>query len=227
MIVTRKSASTGFRLSKTRCLQPHMALATALLLVASMNHASAAENRSLTLYTAFRDGGSFRNETTGRTASIDSSAAYSASLEFPLDANSQFQVFYSYQKSSLGLDASALGATPVDAGFPLQIMYLQLGGTSFVTGEIGHGTYLVGGVGTTLFDPTLAGYDSELRLSANLGLGYQQPLGKHLALRFEARGYFTLINSTGGLFCNGGCTLSIAGDAVAQGELSIGLAFDL
>jgi len=212
---------------QTPGFQPKIALAAALLLAASMNLAGAAEGRSLTLYSAYRDGGSFQNQTTGKSASIGSSAAYSASLEFPLDASRQFQVLYSYQKSSLGLESPLSGATPANGGFPLQIMYLQLGGTSFLTGEIGHGTYLVGGLGAALFDPTAAGYDSELRFAANLGLGYQQPLGKHLALRFEARGYFSLINSSGGLFCNGGCTLAIAGDAVAQGELSIGLAFSL
>jgi hypothetical protein len=48
-----------------------------------------------------------------------------------------------------------------------------------------------------------------------------------MALRFEARGYFTFINSSGGMFCSGGCTVAISGQVVAQGELSIGLAFGL
>ena len=49
------------------------------------------------------------------------------------------------------------------------------------------------------------------------------PLGKTFALRFEARGYATLVNSSGGLFCSGGCVISVSGDAITQGELMLGL----
>ena len=32
-----------------------------------------------------------------------------------------------------------------------------------------------------------------------------------------------LVNSSGGLFCSGGCVVSIEGDVVTQGELMLGL----
>jgi hypothetical protein len=60
-----------------------------------------------------------------------------------------------------------------------------------------------------------------------LGIGYHYPIGDRMALRVEARGYFTFVNSSGGLFCNGGCTIAISGNSVVQGELSVGLAFRL
>jgi len=42
------------------------------------------------------------------------------------------------------------------------------------------------------------------------------PLGDSLGLRFEARGYATLLNNRGGLFCgsNVGCVVSISGTAL-------------
>jgi len=46
-----------------------------------------------------------------------------------------------------------------------------------------------------------------------------------VALRLEARGYATLVNSSGGLFCSGGCTLQIEGDTLTQGEVQLGLSF--
>ena len=58
---------------------------------------------------------------------------------------------------------------------------------------------------------------------ASPALGYQVPVGDTFALRFEARGYATLVNSSGGLFCSGGCVVSIEGDVVTQGELMLGL----
>jgi hypothetical protein len=64
-----------------------------------------------------------------------------------------------------------------------------------------------------------------LRPSLNLGVGYQLPLAQQLALRFEARGYVTVVNSSAGLFCSGGCVFKIKGDAVTQGEAQLGLSY--
>ena len=61
------------------------------------------------------------------------------------------------------------------------------------------------------------------KLPMNIGVGYQWPVGGTLAVRVEARGYATLVNSTGGVFCSGGCVVSIKGDTVTQGELMLGL----
>jgi hypothetical protein len=59
----------------------------------------------------------------------------------------------------------------------------------------------------------------------NLGIGYQLPLGERVALRFEARGYATLVDSDSALFCSGGCVVSIKGDTVTQGDILLGLTF--
>ncbi|MFO1301138.1 MAG: hypothetical protein U1F17_12300 [Burkholderiaceae bacterium] len=48
-------------------------------------------------------------------------------------------------------------------------------------------------------------------------------LGERVALRVEVRGYVTLVDSQGGLFCSGGCVVSIRGDTFTQGEALIGL----
>jgi hypothetical protein len=87
---------------------------------------------------------------------------------------------------------------------------------------VGRGPYFVGGLGATLFNPA-SGYSSELYPSINIGFGYQWPLGDKLAVRVEARGYATLVNSSGGVFCSGGCVISIKGDTVTQGEVMLGL----
>jgi hypothetical protein len=46
---------------------------------------------------------------------------------------------------------------------------------------------------------------------------------EYAALRVEGRGYWTLINSSGNLFCSGGCTVTIKGDTLQQLEMLIGL----
>jgi len=87
------------------------------------------------------------------------------------------------------------------------------------------GGYLAGGLGVTYFKPDLDEFTSEVRASMSLALGYQWMLSKQVALRTEMRGYFTLINSSGGFFCNGGCTVSIRGDTLTQFEGLVGLSY--
>jgi hypothetical protein len=182
-----------------------------------------AEDNAFTVYGSIRDGGSFTDANTDQTLSIDGSGAVAASLDWGLDGARQVQVFLSRQQSHLGIDQSP--PTQVGSQLPLNVWYLHLGGTVFFDGEIGRGGYLVGGLGATLFEPAQSGYSDELRASMNLGLGYQLPLGERLALRFEARGYLTLVNSSGGLFCSGGCVVAIKGDAVTQAEVQLGLSY--
>ena len=131
-----------------------------------------------------------------------------------------FMVFAGKKLNSWGPQRLA-----IIGGFILGIGYLlagMIGGTSFWQGKLGDGPYVVGGLGATFFDPG-EGFDDELRASLNLGIGYEQPLGKTLAVRFEARGYATLVNSSGGFFCSGGCIVSISGDVFTQGEVMLGL----
>lgn len=188
--------------------------------VAACAHARPPAERlhALTVYGGLRDGGSFQEAGSDTKLRLDSSAAYTLALDIALDVTRQLQFFVSHQRTELDLS----GASAIAARLPLRLTYLHLGGTNFFDGPIGRGPYATGGLGVTLLDPG-EGYSSELRPSLNLGFGWQQPLGAQVALRFEARVYFTLVNSSGGLFCSGGCVVAIKGDAITQGDVMLGL----
>ena len=179
----------------------------------------AAQN-TLTIYGGYRGGGSFQ-ESVSPNASLElkGSGAGSISLDWGLDSARQVQLFASYQSTEF--PAPAAGAPAI----PLTVSYLHLGGTNFFEGTVGRGPYVVGGLGITRLAPGLSGLSDEIRPSMNVGLGYQLPLAQSLALRFEVRGYFTLINSSSTLFCSGGCVLSIKGDTLTQAEAMIGLSY--
>lgn len=178
-----------------------------------------AQGRAVTVYGGFRDGGHFVDADSDQSLPIDGSGAVSLAFDLPYDETRQFQIFVSHQRTAVSLkNSAAFSGSELD----LNITYLHVGGTNFFTGPVGKGVYLAGGIGATYFDPA-QDYDSELRASMNLGLGYQLPLGQMLALRFEARAYATLVNSSGGFFCSGGCVISISGDTITQGEVMLGV----
>jgi hypothetical protein len=186
----------------------------------ALSAAVAGSQTTFTLYGGARGGGEFEDAAAaGNTFKLDSGAAFSASVDWPLDDGRQGQVFYSYQRSAL--PGRAFGQP---AEVAVNISYLHLGGRVFVEGDARHGGgYVVGGLGATWFSPGLGGLSNEVRPSANVGMGWQWALASNVALRAELRGYFTLINASGQFFCSGGCVVSIRGDTVVQGEGLLGL----
>ena len=205
-------------------------LFTGLLGTAAAGNAQPVRDNAFTLYAGYRDGGRFTDITTGNKLPIEASGVGAVSLDLALDpeAGTQFQIYLSRQSSQVDARQAtqpAAPAAPLPAKFPMSVTYAHIGGTVFPSKTIGQGAYLVGGLGATLFEPDLQGLANELRPSISLGIGYQLPLGERLALRFETRGYATLVNSNSALFCSGGCVLSIKGDTVTQGDILLGLTF--
>jgi|APIni6443716594_1056825.scaffolds.fasta_scaffold275163_2 hypothetical protein len=199
----------------------HISTLTTAALMALATALPAAAQNAITFYGGYRGGGSFQQDTSPfDTVSLKSSATGSIALDFGLDAMRQVQIFASYQSTELESTAT----TPA---VPMTVSYLHLGGTNYFEGAVGRGAYVVGGLGVTRLAPALSGLSAEIRPSLNLGVGYQWPIAGALSLRAELRGYFTLINSSGGLFCSGGCVVAIKGDGLTQveGLLGLNLAF--
>lgn len=195
---------------------PALLLAAALSLLAAL---PAAAQNSLTLYGGYRGGGSFEQTVGATTATdgLDGSGVAALAFEWAIDAARNGQVFASGQRTHLQLAPG--GGQP---SVPIDIAYLHLGGTNFFDGQAGRGAYIAGGLGATFMSPG-GGFSSEIRPSMSLALGYEHALTPSLALRGEVRGYATLINSSGGFFCSGGCVVSIHGDGMLQAEALLGL----
>jgi len=187
--------------------------------VASAADQAVKGDKAFTVYVGYRDGGRFSDSDSDEAIELKGSGALSLALDIGIDGSRAYQIFLSQQRTDLDFNdtPSASGET-----ISMNVTYLHVGGTYFWDGGRGHGPYVVGGLGATYYAPG-SGYDSELRPSLNLGIGFEQPLSKQLSLRFEARGYATFVDSSGGFFCSGGCVVSISADVVGQGEVMMGL----
>jgi len=173
---------------------------------------------SVTVYGGYRFGGSLTDANTGTTIDLKDDASAAVAIDIGLDRQTQLQFFYSYQNTALTSGAFS----PQVNNFGLTLHNYHLGGTYFIE-EVGRGLYFMGGIGGTTATPDLAGLNSETFFSGNLGIGWMVPLGKHVGLRFEARGYGILIDNDSAMFCSGGCVVSIKGDTLTYGEALVGV----
>jgi hypothetical protein len=184
----------------------------------TLGRAAGSEN-GITLYGGYRAGGNFTETTTGQDVRVGSFASFALAVDIALEPRKQVQLFYSRQKTDLSSGAFLVSTSSI----PLTIEYFHIGGTAFFE-TMSSGPYVVGGIGATVFRPSGPGLTSETKPSMNLGLGYMLPLAHNLGVRFEARGYATLIDSTGGMFCsNNSCLISIKGTTLYQAEALVGL----
>jgi hypothetical protein len=203
-------------------MKMHIVVAATLL---ALSAGPAVAQNAITIYGGARAGGAgfSNNGTVDNQDSLDLQGGGAVSIAFDraIDPNRQVQLFFSHQSTELRNVVRNDGSTET---VPLDISYAHLGGTYFFEAGIGKpGVYVVGGLGVTYLAPDLDGLSSEIRPSMNIGFGYEQPLGTALALRFEVRGYATLVNSNSSLFCSGGCTVNIKGDVITQAEVMLGL----
>jgi Outer membrane protein beta-barrel domain len=200
-----------------------MALLIALLAApyarAQSTSPSKPEN-SITLYGGERFGGSLTDSTSGSTVSLQNGSSFGAAVDIGLDRGTQLEFFYSRQNTKVS--SNAFSGSANDVG--LELNNYHLGGTAFIDG-VGHGLYVMGGLGATTAKSKASGRDSETFLSGNIGVGWMVPLGQHVGLRFEARGYGILLSNNSAVFCGdtAGCTAAIKGNAIFEGEVLAGI----
>lgn len=189
----------------------------------AQNQAPMPPQSALTLYGGFGGGGSFeRVGNKSADANVDSNAVGAASIDWRFDRTGNGQVFASYQRADLELPTGVILPNGANS-FSLDIAYLQLGGVRYIGGTAGQGAYYAGGIGATYFSPRNAGLSSEVRPSVSLAFGYEHEVNPTLSIRGELRGYATLFNGNGAIFCSGGCTIALQGNTFVQGQALLGL----
>jgi len=170
-------------------------------------------------FVGHRFGGAFERLDTQETSDLDSATSWGFILGRSNDGNSRYELLYSRQDTHL-----ADTTDPNDA-FDLRVHYLHLGGTVDISRDR-FTPFVSGGMGLTRLSPTGYGLDNETRFSLSLGGGLKWYPTDSLGLRLEFRGYGTVSDGTGSMFCDGAdCNLRLKGDLTPQFETNLGLIF--
>jgi len=113
---------------------------------------AAADDRiEIVPYAGFRTGGDFEFEDVQQHAHVDSQGSLALALNLDIDANSQYQVYFSRQATRIEPTPATPGGTDLD------VAYLHFGGTLTPDTNLALKPYLVGTLGATWFSPDAVG----------------------------------------------------------------------
>lgn len=194
---------------------------TGLLLTAAAGGSEAAEPRfAVTPLVGYRDGGNFTDNATDRSVHLDGHMSYALALSMAAAEGGQYELLYDHQSTRVNT------TSPLD----MKIEYLHVGGLTPVGDSENIEPYVGAGIGATRFTPGLSALKDITRFSASLAGGFKVPLGQHVALRFELRGYATWLQGKTDLFCvssasGAGCLIQANDSSLFQYEALGGVAF--
>ncbi len=187
----------------------------------------------ITPFAGYVLGGSFSNDddtdTNDQDVDLDDAASYGLIVNWPAEANTEWEIYLSRQSTSLELDS--LFAPDDDALADLDITFLQAGGTYLFEGDKAR-PYIVATVGASRFEPDDSAFDSETFFAFGLGGGVKVAPTSRLGLRLEGRVLGSVVNSDSAVFCRSGpaangCLVAVSGSVVWQWEVLAGLVFRL
>jgi hypothetical protein len=201
-------------------------LPTALLVVAP---AAAAQTVEITPVVGYRVGGSFSATVRADPAApavdyqVDDAGSFGVHLGFRVARDGEVELLYSRQETRLATDGLFTG----EPLFDLTLETWQAGG-NYLFGEEDARVrpYVGAGLGVTRLLPGPASLQDETRFSASFAGGVKVRLARHLGLRVEARGFFTVLESDRETFCGSGegCLVHATGSDISQAEIRAGLA---
>lgn len=205
----------------------HLLLAALLLSMALFPGEAGAEwGLEITPYAGYAIGGNFEDNTTGATLDVKEGGSFGLVLGLPDTPDTRYELFYGFQKTKVTGGGTFGGETLFD----LDIHYLHLGGVYMFPAEKVR-PFLSGGLGATHFVPHGSGMNSKTYFSLSLGGGVKIPITGHVGLRFEGRGFLTILPDTTQIFCvsSGGaaCAVNVQGDVLGQILLMAGITFSL
>jgi len=150
---------------------------------------------------------------------LNDEIVYTLALDIPSSKSTAVGTYISHQATALPLSK--------DKNVPeviLDVNYFHLTASERFKHSKRWESYVAGGAGITYFNPDEL--DSHSRFSLGLGFGGLFFLADFLALKFETRGFMTLMDSDSAVFCgSNGCKAWVSSPTLFQANASAGLLF--
>ncbi len=204
----------------------HRVLATALLV--TVPAAARGQTVEITPLIGYRIGGGFSATVGSDPAAgtvdyeVKDAGSFGVHLGFRVARDGEIELLYARQNTRLAT-AGLFTGEPL---FDLALETWQAGG-NYLFAEEGARLrpYIGAGLGITRLLPEPASLQDETRFSASFAAGVKVSLARHLGLRLEARGFFTVLESDRQTFCGSGqgCLVHASGSDISQGEVRAGL----
>ncbi|MBC7984516.1 MAG: hypothetical protein H7Y02_11750 [Candidatus Obscuribacterales bacterium] len=184
----------------------------------------------ITPFGGYRYGGEFESAVIGSEAredlKIKAGSSYGVTLNLIQEADAYYELTYSKQSATLeATDPTIATSFGLSDGLELSIEYLHIGGhIEFPNPQARVIPYFVLTVGLTRLKPTEIDSDDDVEPSIALGGGVKIRLARHIALRLEARGYMTFLDTNSRVFCKtsaqttGVCGIQEKGDMFVQAQ---------
>jgi hypothetical protein len=180
----------------------------------------------ITPYAGYAIGGNFEDNTTGADLDVKEGGGFGLVLGVPDTPETRYELFYGLRRTKV----TGGGTFGGDTLFDLDIHYLHLGGTYLFPGEAVR-PFLSGGLGASHLVPSGNGMHRKTFFSLSLGGGAKIPISRHVGLRFEGRGFLTVLPDATEVFCvsagGAACSVRVKGDVLGQLLLLAGITFSL
>ncbi|HEX2494278.1 MAG TPA: hypothetical protein VHK24_10920 [Steroidobacter sp.] len=206
--------------SKGRARRAWPLTAAALLLgspVLAADNEPAHNAFEITPLVGYMFGGEFEDPLDGTDRDLDADAAFGVIFNIADDYWRHYEFLYTRQSTQLE------GADNID----MDVQYLQLGGIVSNPEAKYAIPYFGLTVGAALFSPDQSGLDDETNFAFSAAGGVRVPITDHIGVRFDARAFVTLFDSSGDVFCvsSGGatCRIRVKSDAFLQYAASLGV----
>jgi len=201
-------------------------LLLAALLAAIPANAIADDARfALTPLVGYRFGGNFEIEDSDLRVELDDSASFGLLFNAYHGPNTTWEVLYTQQQTKSRIDPPNTATSAVDT----DIHVLHLGGTYHGDSDTVQ-PYVALTVGGTHVRTATTGSQSDTFFSGSIGIGANVFPRRRFGLRFEARAYGTLTDSSTDLYCSTGpdqnvCAVRIEGTVLSQVETFVGFSY--
>jgi hypothetical protein len=193
-----------------------MLIAVLSLLAATSARAAEPPLFQAGLHGGYRIGGSLEDQATEEDRDLDDASSFAVALELRYGKGDDrfYQLWYSSQSTEIDDGAET---------HDVDVEYLHIGGTLPFGGWEHAQPYFAAGIGATRFSASGADADDRSNFSGSAALGLEIPIGSRAAVRLEARGYLTLVDTDGAFFCrsdggSGVCAIVASGSSFFQAE---------